>query len=366
MTHHEAEIARFEKSVGMSIEDFQKKYNVEVFLQGDTVDYSALEKGKRYMFCFCKYSNFPYNKIQNGIKIKIPSIILYDAENDRNFDASSMPILFEDKYGAIFAGIDVNGHIHTSDFYHNEKPINIDWLMSYISDVSLNSVEIVKEILTVPIERIEKVIVKTKVDVKEYKQKVKKELLEKLEDIRALYETKINILKKQHEAEIENVKKAQIDFVMKGIEIGYLCANTEWEFKDGCLWYNRPITCKYIKKQGRIIEIPETRRSNFYTKALKIKLKEITEDLTVVKMYAVNAYHPNINYSGSGELCMGDLENKHIIEVLKEVPEMLETINLDSAYTCNATTDAEDMFRVLDDKGASKSFFDLETFTVEA
>ncbi|HQD37272.1 MAG TPA: hypothetical protein PKV92_09285, partial [Thermodesulfovibrio thiophilus] len=249
--------------------------------------------------------------------------------------------------------------------YHNRKPINIDWLMSYISDVSFNNVELVKEILSTPVERIEKIVIKTKVDINAYKQKVEKELLEKLDDVKTLYETKINILKKQHEVEIENIKKAQVDFVAKGIEIGYLCANTEWEFKEGCLWYNKPITCKYIKKQGRIVEIPEARRSNFFAKELRIKLKEITGDLSVVRMYANNSYHPNIYYSGSGEVCMGDLEGKHILEVLKEVPKMLETINLDSAFTCNATKEADDIFKAVDDTGASKSFFDLETFTVE-
>lgn len=172
-------------------------------------------------------------------------------------------------------------------------------------------------------------------------------------------------------SEIPNSIKIKIptiilsNFVMKGIEIGYLCVDTDWKLKDGSLYYKKPIICKYIKKHGKIIEIPEAYKNGFFAKQLKIKLKEITGDLTVVKMYAINAYHPNIYYSGSGKVCMGDLENKHIIEVLKEVPEMLETINLDSAYTYNATTDADDIFNVLDGTGASKSFFDLETFIVE-
>lgn len=120
------EARRFEKSVGMTIKEFEDFYKVKVYLQNDSVYYESMRQqmreDKRFLFAYCRLYNFPSNNTYNTITRKIHTIELEPYEHDKLFNPSQCILLFRDRRDYIFAGVDRYGNIYTSDFYHNGKP----------------------------------------------------------------------------------------------------------------------------------------------------------------------------------------------------------------------------------------------------
>jgi len=144
---------------------------------------------------------------------------------------------------------------------------------------------------------------------------------------KGIYENQVNIKIKVYEQEIEKLKqeieRVKQEAFVEGLKV-YNQIKANWRLNSNYLVYKKTIIPTKIKYNGRIYSIPEDKRE-FYVKGLKVPIVSI-----VTSAYANESCHPNI--SDSGNVCLGDLEGKPLLEVLEKLPRELETVNLDSAY----------------------------------
>jgi len=97
----------------------------------------------------------------------------------------------------------------------------------------------------------------------------------------------------------------------------------------------------YHGKKVMIDDIPTTHPlyKKHIVKGLKVKVRQAVHALDV--QVAEDTYHPNC--SGIS-ICIGDLEGKPILDILKKLPNVLTVGNLDSPLLSDATDDHRDLF----------------------
>ena len=97
----------------------------------------------------------------------------------------------------------------------------------------------------------------------------------------------------------------------------------------------------YHGKKVMIDDIPTTHPlyRRHIVKGLKVKVRQAVHALDV--QVAEDTYHPNC--SGTS-ICIGDLEGKPILDILKKLPNVLTVGNLDSPLLSDATDDHRDLF----------------------
>ena len=101
----------------------------------------------------------------------------------------------------------------------------------------------------------------------------------------------------------------------------------------------------YHGKKVMIDDIPTTHplynsgRVKHVVKGLKVKVRQAVHALDV--QVAEDTYHPNC--SGTS-ICIGDLEGKPILDILKKLPSVLTVGNLDSPLLSDAADDHRDLF----------------------
>jgi len=97
----------------------------------------------------------------------------------------------------------------------------------------------------------------------------------------------------------------------------------------------------YHGKKVMIDDIPITHPlyKKHIVKGLRVKVRQAVHALDV--QVAEDTYHPNC--SGTS-ICIGDLEGKPILDILKKLPNVLTVGNLDSPLLSDATDDHRDLF----------------------
>lgn len=174
-----------------------------------------------------------------------------------------------------------------------------------------------------------------KTDVKDYT-----ELTSVLSNsIKGSYESQLNIKLLQYKTTIEELEK-KIEEDKKAVFkeslnlIGYIQDNN-WVINKKSLSYRGEnkkgkIYATKIVKNGVIYDIPEECKNDFYISGIKINFEDVGNDMCVDRVYcASTSHHPNANGS---DICMGSLEFKPLITVIKEFPKILEICNMDSSY----------------------------------
>jgi len=178
------------------------------------------------------------------------------------------------------------------------------------------------------------------------------------EQLQSQYNSQIAALAEEiEELKQEQLRRAEIEIwgaFLAGIE---LSAGQAWKVNDGLLQYSKKIVVKHIKLDNKIVEAP---RGKYYVKGLTIKYSPDE----FIRAWAGRWYHPNI--SDSGLVCLGDVKNGSdgLLEHLKRIhmlPELLQTINLDSSYDGQAKNDAWDDW---EQSSIDSEVFDL-TITTE-
>ena len=118
----------------------------------------------------------------------------------------------------------------------------------------------------------------------------------------------------------------------------------------------------YHGKKVMIDDIPTTHplynsgRVKHVVKGLKVKVRQAVHALDV--QVAEDTYHPNC--SGIS-ICIGDLEGKPILDILKKLPSVLTVGNLDSPLLSDATDDHRDLF--YNDRGLKEGLLSTHVMT---
>jgi len=182
--------------------------------------------------------------------------------------------------------------------------------------------------------------------------------------IETAYKVQVEALKAAYTERIKNLDKEIKDISVNAISttvsaIKNLQSNG-WFFEKDVIIYPYTITANRIQYRGIYFDIPKEFQI-FHVDLLATKI-----DTTITRVASFNAYHPNVDttvnypniYDGriyfNYNVCLGDLNGKPFVDVLKGIPDMLKLINLDSAYSNTATEQAHMLFHYLYRKSKSK------------
>jgi len=334
------EIERFEKVFGIPV-DAPK--TCKIYIQGDFLvgNYSPEEDGK-VISIFCKnFSSLISPPNHEGYEIK-QSVIRrgnYSVCFDMEYPVrNSITKRYVDENDNVLAVVDYFGNIHFIDFIHRtyegrdflpvffeilkheEHPLVDEWWELYCEQKLAERLypEVLKAVRDLGIARKAKTVVEG--------------------ELQNQYAFQISILSEEIEKlKQDAAKKAEKEIwgaFLAGVE---LATSKLWGVNNGLLEYKKKIVVKYIKGDNRIVEAP---RGKYYVDGLTIKYSQ--DEL--IRAWADRWYHPNI--SDSGSVCLGDVKGSDgLLEHLKRIqmlPQVLQTINLDSSYDGQAKSDAWD------------------------
>jgi len=153
----------------------------------------------------------------------------------------------------------------------------------------------------------------------------------KINSIHRTYNQQIAMMKKIYQEELSEA-------FCEGIKV--LKRGSNWKIYENKLTYKKTIIPTMIKKDDELYLIPED-DNPFYIEKFNIPIKP-----KIYRAYAADAFHPNVGWDEDDEcwkVCLGTLDSESISKVMVEAPEMLKTINLDSAYDNDAKDKAYDI-----------------------
>lgn len=142
-------------------------------------------------------------------------------------------------------------------------------------------------------------------------------------------DSKLTSLKNEISLLKSEIKNTKITSFTEGIK----CAqqiDTKWKVDGNRLVYKKKIYAKQVKRGNILYELPPETETYFISN-LSLEIGP-----TISNAFCKTSHHPNAVIGGV--VCMGDLENKPILEVLTKLPESLQTINMDSAFNNSATS----------------------------
>jgi len=338
----EDEVKRFEKVFDIPV-DAPK--TCKIFIQGDYLvgNYSPEEDG-RVISIFCKnFSSLIPPPNHEGYDVKQVTISRgnYNVCLDIEYPVkNSITKKYVDEGGNVLAVVDYYGNIHFIDFIHRsyegkdflpvffeilkqeEHPLVDEWWELFCEQEIAKTIypEILKAVRTLGIARKAKTVIEG--------------------ELQSQYGTQISILaeeiKRLKQEEAKRAEKEIWGAFLVGVE---LADGKLWKVNNGLLEYKKKIFVKHIKEGNKIVDAP---KGKYYVDGLTIKYSQ--DEL--IRAWACSWYHPNI--SDSGSVCLGDVRSSDgLLEHLKRVqmlPQILQTINLDSSYDGQAKSDALDDF----------------------
>lgn len=336
------EIKKFREVFGVSIDSVT---SCKIFIQEDCLSgrYSPEEDG-RVISIFCRdFATLVYP--QQELSVDIEKIFIrrgnYSVCRDIKPPIRDAIIkIYKDEFGYDIAVVDCYGNIYFIDFIHyisegknflpvffeilkqeNHPLVNEWWELFCEQEISkIIYPEIVKAVKTLGIARKAKTVIEG--------------------ELQSQYGTQISILaeeiKRLKQEEAKRAEKEIWGAFLVGVE---LADGKLWKVNNGLLEYKKKIFVKHIKEGNKIVDAP---KGKYYVDGLTIKYSQ--DEL--IRAWACSWYHPNI--SDSGSVCLGDVRSSDgLLEHLKRVqmlPQILQTINLDSSYDGQAKSDALDDF----------------------
>lgn len=143
------------------------------------------------------------------------------------------------------------------------------------------------------------------------------------------WKAKIEELREKLERERENTFRKALEFLQRATQKG-------WQYEGGKFVYPR-VEMKFVKHGDKLYKAPR----GYYAAGIEFDLEG--------DIYAGSANHPNI--SGEGKVCLGDLEGKDCRILFEQLPQLLETGNLDSAFSNKATEELSERVEELEPVG---------------
>ncbi len=348
ITYDPSEQINFKNSTSFSIEEFEKKFKCIVLLQGTEFKEKVLYDCE-YPICAIYPPKCFYDSINNTEKEEITKYIdsLSDAELDINFSKNYCHKAFYYN-GILIAGINFDKRvIFTSDFIHygRSKPKFTKFIIKLINmlhgDFYMFADSIINKIITnlIPYE-LEKIHIHvTKLDKNEIKKELLKYKTQFYEELKQLYEQKINMLERKLENERNKTLQKLIPLLKTIVDNGWVISKKGFVYKE-------KIIPKKIKYGDSIIELPKD-KNPFYINNLTIPFEEI-----VYGAECSSAFHPNVDTHKS--VCIGTLEGKNLQKVLENVVDALKTINLNSSFSNEAEQKALELYKKVKDENRKK------------
>jgi len=328
--------------VGMDIDSMP----LRVFIQSDVIegDYNPSEDGRLIII----YSDY----INSSVRAKLPEVEPLEQETitlpfsyvDVCYD-NIYPISYciKKKYytgDQIVACVDIFGNVHFPDFIHDSR--GKDFVPIFYEVLRLEG--LIKEDFAIQtkIENyLKNKIIASYMDViKEFDIiKIAKEVA--MEAVNSLHNMQVQALNSQIESLKKEVNKKIKEKAWEYIKAGIKLTKEGWQITDGRISYRKRITAKRIKYTDKIVEAPP---GKFYISGLYISIED-----GELRVRSKKSHHPNADSNMDGRVCIGDYEEKGILlespEKIADLPALLETVNIDSAYEIDATNEAQRIWR---------------------
>jgi len=334
------EIRRFKEVFGVSVDSVT---SCKIFIQGDRLEgsYSSQEDGRVIAIFNKDFATFVYPQQELRVEIEKKFIRRGNFSVCLDLEPPKGDVIiksYKDEFGYDIAVVDCYGNIYFIDFIHRtsegrnflpiffeilkqeEHPLVDEWWELYCDQKLAERLypEVLKAVKDLGIARKAKTVVEG--------------------ELQNQYAFQISMLSEEiEELKQDAAKKAEKEIwgaFLAGVE---LATSKLWGVNNGLLEYKKKIVVKYIKGDNRIVEAP---RGKYYVDGLTIKYSQ--DEL--IRAWAGRWYHPNI--SDSGSVCLGDVKGSDgLLEHLKRIqmlPQVLQTINLDSSYDGQAKSDAWD------------------------
>ena len=158
------------------------------------------------------------------------------------------------------------------------------------------------------------------------------------QNIKNVTEIKLKLKEKEIErlkSDIEAIRQKAFTDAVRVIDGIY---SRGWKLKtiDGTLYFvlDKKIVCSKVINKGVAYKLTT---DIFYAENIRV---EVTDTVYTKHVHVSNCYHPNI--SSADTVCLGDLDGKDLLTVLKNIEDLVKTINLDSCYDNEATFEIED------------------------
>jgi len=332
------EVRNFERVFGVPIGTPKTK----IFVQGDHLagTYSPEEDG-RVISIFCRnFANLIPSSNYEGYDIRQINIKRGDFAVCRDLEfpvKNSITKKYVDEFGNVLAVVDCYGNIHFIDFIHRpnegknflpvffeilkqeKHPLIEEWWELYCEQEVAKKIypEVLRAVKELGVARKAKAVVEG--------------------ELQNQYAHQISILSE----EIEKLKQEAAKRAEKEIWEAFLAGvalsdSKNWKVNGNELEYTKKIIVKNIKGENKIVEAP---KNKYYVSGLKIFYSPDDQ----IRASAKESFHPNV--SDSGSVCMGDIkkESEIFLENLKRIkllPQILQTINLDSSYDGDAKREA--------------------------
>lgn len=321
----------FIKSVG----DLPVLDSLRIYLQGSKVSPEDMIPGTISAFADIPRTQFP--KTTPIVEQIYTTRKLENAELDDTFPENPT-VIIKDQYNQIIACVDQNGIIHMCDFYHCGRPFGKEFekiltiTSKYIADLKSTIVkQVINTLQEIDADRIEKIVITTSFDKEAYIRNAERIIEEAIKSIESIKEMQINAIVAAKEKQIkmleDEIKYARASSIATVIKLFNDPAMKKWKVNGDRLEHTEPIYVTKIKKYDTIY--PDNSKKMFI-EGLSIRIvPEIYQEDVEFKA----AFHPNCS---DNYICLGDLAGADILKVIKELPEMLSTANLDSHYSNEA------------------------------
>ena len=335
------EIRRFKEVFGVSIDSIT---SCKIYVQGDRLEgsYSPQEDGKVIAIFSRDFAKLvlPQQQPPSGFEIETKYVKRGSFSVCRDLEPPIKDAVvrkYQDEFGYDIAVVDCYGNIYFIDFIHRpsegrnflpvfleilrqeEHPLVDEWWELFCEQEIAKKIypEILKAVRDLGIARKAKIAVE--------------------DEIQGHYNIQISILSKEIEKlKQEATKRAEKETweaFLAGVELA--AGGKLWKVNNGLLEYKKKIIVKFIKGDNQIVEAP---KNKYYVDGLTVKYS--SDEL--IRAWAGRWYHPNI--SDGGLICLGDVKSgDSLLDHLKRIqklPQILQTVNLDSSYDCEAKNSA--------------------------
>lgn len=333
---------QFETAIGMTIEEASELYDCYIFLKGcNYYDYPEIkETGKKFVDCYCNciqgygfhsQVETPIDKYKVEHMFPEGQVGVYDINHTADYNSKAE---WHDQHGKLIARLDTRGNIQMIEFYFVERngsgrqevlPFLTfhEILKQAWGDIEGRQVkELVRDCLTkLNPKKIVQLV--TGFDKDAYIKEAEKRIEEMTDTVikTSTSETKILSLQLDKERKHRNFLVNQASSSAFAHGVGFVNDNMGWEFKDNRLYYKKPIYVKRCNYFSKTWEISQTDKETYFIKNLSILIEPYPK-----QAYCSYANHPNV--ATHNAVCIGDLQNATLMQVLADLPTVLETAGL--------------------------------------
>lgn len=350
---------RFRESTGMSVLDVAEKYNCEVYIHGEgdvpTFDFRNKERRIILLYNSCHFRmrdqatqptsteeiHLRWSPLSSGSTYDFGSI-------NSGIDARRV---WRNDFGRIAEEVVEGQMLAFSDFFHYGEDFSTEFadICSQVFDPAYQHSRVVTQLQNMLKDMsktagitIKEVVTNADFDKEAFVEKLTGKSRYFIESMVRGHKDAIDTLKVQKHAEIAAVRSQLSADIGLHITLGTKIARY-WKIDGTHLVYRKTIIPKVIKKQEHICKIAPEDENPFFIKGLSLPINQSV----ITDAFYKEGFHPNIGVPSPGGpmpvVCIGSFSNKSIHEIIEGLPELMETINLDSAFDGDAKNRAREL-----------------------